>query len=125
MRNRGLAVWVGFALAIAAVAMALFGVVEWTQREKEASVRAAQEEAARRAASQRVVDPPSDVLTREERDAAMAAIHRTRIEAARIEREAREEHERLRVKQLQEGTKCLDGLLFKKEGNEWRELGRC
>ncbi|QDH70033.1 hypothetical protein [Marilutibacter alkalisoli] len=64
-------------------------------------------------------------LTRAEREAALNEIRRKSAAAAEAERAQREAFERERERKAPAGAKCIEGVLYGKQGNEWQELGTC
>ncbi|MBB1059278.1 hypothetical protein [Marilutibacter spongiae] len=70
-----------------------------------------------------VASPPA--LTTEVREARLAEIREKRIEAARLEQEARMEADRDREARRQAGGRCIGGVLYRKQGNAWVEEDRC
>lgn len=64
-------------------------------------------------------------LSKDQREAALNEIRRKRIEAAERERVMREQAQRERQALQQSGGKCIDGRAYRKEGNEWQEVGPC
>lgn len=70
-----------------------------------------------------VAPPPA--LTSEVREARLSEIREKRIEAARLEQEARMEADRVREARREAGGRCIGGVLYRKQGNAWVEEDRC
>lgn len=75
--------------------------------------------------AQEAVSSQSEPLTRNEREAALNDIRLKRIAAAQQERALRERMQRERQALERSGGKCIDGRLFRKEGNAWVDVGNC
>ncbi|GAB3333310.1 hypothetical protein [Marilutibacter aestuarii] len=69
--------------------------------------------------------PVPPALTPAAREARLAEIREKRIEAARLEQEARLEADRAREARREAGGRCIGGVLYRKQGNAWVEDGRC
>ena len=72
-----------------------------------------------------IAPPLPPELTPEVRKARLDDIREKRIEAARLEQEARLEADRARAALREAGGRCIGGVLYRKAGNAWVEDGSC